>query len=123
MYFTTPITINHHKNAVTNAIRNVFNIVEILETQTTSTKADVHPIPPDVVLDLEVKLEQEEQEGEEKEEEGEVEEIEAESSASALLLLSKPKAEFEPSRFTSLWVGIFIIHNFLTALSVLCVLN
>ena len=63
----------------------MFNIVEILETQSaqTSTKADVHPIPPDVVLDLEVKLEQEEQEGGEKEEEGEVEEIEAESAASA----------------------------------------
>ena len=98
----------------------MFNIVEILETQPaqTSTKADVHPIPPDVVLDLEVKLEQEEQEGGEKEEEGEVEEIEAESAASALLL-SKPKEEFDPSKFTSLWEGIYIKHNILTALSVL----
>ena len=103
----------------------MFNIVEILETQTqtTSTKADVHPIPPDVVLDPEVKLEQEEQEGGEKEEEGEVEEIEAESAASALLLLSKPKEEFDPSKFTSLWEGIYIKHNILTALNMLSILN
>ena len=102
----------------------MFNIVEILETQSaqTSTKADVHPIPPDVVLDLEVKLEQEEEEGVEKEEEGEVEEIEAESAASALLL-SKPKEEFDSSKFTSLWEGIYIKHNILIALSVLSVLN
>ena len=43
----------------------MFTIVEILETQSgensTVTKADVHPIPQDVVLDLEVKLEQEEE--------------------------------------------------------------
>ena len=103
----------------------MFNIVEILETQTqtASTKADVHPILPDVVLDLEVKQEQEEQEGGEKEEEGEVEEIQAESAASALLLLSKPKEEFDSSKFTSLREGIYIKHNILTALSVLSVLN
>ena len=104
----------------------MFNIVEILETQSgetsTVTKADVHPIPPDVVMDLEVKLEQEEQEGGEKEEEGEVEEIEAESAASAVPP-SKPKAEFESSRFTSLWEGIYIKHNILTALSVLFMLS
>ena len=52
-----------------------------------------------------------------------MEEIEAESAASALLLLSKPKEEFDPSKFTSLWEGIYIKHNILTVLSVLSVLN
>ena len=51
-----------------------------------------------------------------------MEEIEAESAASALLLLSKPKEEFDPSKFTSLWEGIYIKHNILTVLSVLSVL-
>ena len=92
----------------------MFIIAEILETQSgqssTVTKADVHPIPPDMVLDLKVKLEQEEEEGGEKEEEDEVEEIEVESAASALLLLSQPKGEFDSMRFTSLWKGIYIIH-------------
>ena len=59
----------------------------------------------------------------EKDEEGEVEEIEAESTASALLLLSKPKEEFDSSKFTSLWEGIYIKHNILIVLSVLSILN
>ena len=122
MYFTTPITINHTKMQspcypkCVQYCRNFRNSNNI-------HKSRCPPYPPRCCPGPEVKLEQEEQEGEEKEEEGEVEEIEAESAASALLLLSKPKAEFEPSRFTSLWEGIFIIHNFLTALFVLCVLN
>ena len=83
-------------------------IAEILETQDDSSStrtvcAEVHPIPADANLDLEIKLEQVEEEEEKSEEQ---EDTSAERAAAALLLLSQPKKEI-PDSFYSLWEGTF----------------
>ena len=81
-------------------------ITEILETQessTTTVKAEVHPVPGN--LDLEVKLEQmEEEEGEENKEQDQDAQSESERAATALLLLSQPKIELQPQQ-ADLWEG------------------
>ena len=87
---------------------------EILQvTSETSTTKEVQAIvhQPDIPeLDLEVKLELVEEEeggGNVGEGDDEIEELSEESAARSLLLLSQSQQTFEPSRFKSLWEGIF----------------
>ena len=95
-------------------------IAEILETQDSTRKtvsAEVHPIPPDVNLDLEIKMEKVDEEEEERlgeeSEHQDKEDTSAERAAAALLLLSQPKKEI-PYSFSSLWEGTFFCHKFHT---------